>query len=226
VTCCADSRTDWTCAAAPLLGGCVLSSLSSSLRGWNGRRIAEAERALWQSVWEREKEAVELLEYVYSQYRCVRCIAGRVSHTCVVACAVVARVTRVKRSANFPCRWEEEWGSNQAACRALVACAIFLCHHRFRAHAWEVFSDMRRKAIKIQSFARQIATRERVRYLFTYERFMEVIPLMLVTPRAVFDRRLLKAVNNRRHNMLRAASKGTRNASAVRKLVHGHALAH
>ena len=38
-------------------------------RGWNGRRIAEAERALAEILLERQREAVELITYVYQQYR-------------------------------------------------------------------------------------------------------------------------------------------------------------
>ena len=67
---------------------------------------------------------------------------------------------------------------------------------------------MRRKAIKIQSMARQIATRERLREEFVYVRFMETLPLMLMTKRSVFDRELNLRVNQRRHDMIRATLRG------------------
>lgn len=72
-------------------------------RGWNGRRVAEAEANVWETVEERRREAVATIEYVYKQYA-------------------------------------------------------------FRAKALRIFRHLRAKAVKIQSLARQIATRERLRY--------------------------------------------------------------
>ena len=67
---------------------------------------------------------------------------------------------------------------------------------------------MRAKACKIQALARQIATRERVRQLFIYDRFMETLPYLILTQRSVFNRDLNMRVNERRHMMIQSSMKG------------------
>lgn len=67
---------------------------------------------------------------------------------------------------------------------------------------------MRAKACKIQAMARQIATRERVRQLFIYDRFMETLPYLILTKRSVFNRDLNMRVNERRHMMIQSSMKG------------------